>query len=113
MDMTSTAIAGVLLGHTPFVVVAAVGLWLAWVRRTGHPRVSAWAAVGFGSFIAHSVCRAGTQIVVQLSFRQPSASVTALAGRLVVLNAVIYALLLLSLVCLIRAVFIDREAPAD
>jgi hypothetical protein len=94
----------------PFLVVIAVGLWLAVARRKRHPRASLWAVIGFSAL--------GLQIAWRVAASAYVASVQAkgiawepTTAMLVWSNLATYVLFFSGVLALTIAVFAGR-APS-
>jgi hypothetical protein len=94
--------------QAPFLIVIAVGLWLATARRKRHPGASLWAAIGFSAL--------GLQIAFRVAASAYVASVQAAGinwepttALLVYSNLATYLLFLIGVAALTFAVFVGRK----
>jgi hypothetical protein len=97
-----------LLASVPFIIVALIGMYVAFVRRSAHPRASLLVSLGFVAVLLHSLGVAWLSVWVQ-NQHVIAGNASEYANRLVMLNLGLYVLNLAALLLITIAVFAGRK----
>ena len=114
--MTWTALlmifANMFARQVPMLMIAAIGLWMAFARRKQLGRVSIWAFWGFGLLIAYAIAGAAIQLAlinIQTGdIVQGPADLSVSLTRLNLWGLAAYPLFICGLAAIARAIFLDR-----
>jgi hypothetical protein len=97
-----------LVASLPIIVVTVIGIWIAIVRRTAHPKASMIVLLGLLALLGNVVGSAGLQAYAQ-SYNATYTSVAAYSHNLLVFNTGLYLLQLTGIILITTAVFADRK----
>jgi hypothetical protein len=99
---------GALLASLPIILVAAIGIWMAIVRRAAHPKSSLIVSLGLLALLCNVVGSAGLQVYAQ-SYDATYTSEAAYSRNLLVFSIGLYLLQLTGAILITAAVFVDRK----
>jgi len=97
-----------LIPSIPLMIIAVVGIYIAFARREAHPRASRLVSLGLFGLLFHSLGTAALYVWVQ-NQHVISGGASVYASRLVMFNIGLYTLYLAALVLITTAVFAGRE----
>jgi hypothetical protein len=97
-----------LVPSIPLMVIAVIGIYIAFVRREAHPRASWLVSLGLFGLLFHSLGNAALYVWVQTQ-HVIAGGASAYASRLVVFNLGLYSLYLAAMVLITMAVFAGRD----
>lgn len=97
-----------LVASLPIIVVTAIGIWIAIVRRTAHPRPSLIVSLGLLALLCNAVGSAGLQAYAQ-SYDANYTSEAVYSRNLLVFNTGLYLLQLTGIILITTAAFADRK----
>jgi hypothetical protein len=97
-----------LVPSIPFIIIAMVGIYIAFVRREAHPRASLLVSLGLIGLLLNSLGSTVLNVWVQ-NQNVVSGSASAYANWLVMFNLGLYSLHLAALLLITMAVFAGRD----
>jgi hypothetical protein len=97
-----------LVASIPHMIIAVIGIYIAFVRREAHPHASTLVSLGLLGLLLNALGGAALQVWVQ-NQQVIAGSAWAYANRLVIFNLCLYSLQLAALVLITMAVFAGRD----
>jgi hypothetical protein len=97
-----------LVAYIPHMVIAVIGIYIAFDRCEAHPRASRLVSLGLFGLLLNALGGAALEVWVQ-NQQVISGSAGAYANRLVTFNLGLYSLQLAALVLITMAVFAGRD----
>jgi hypothetical protein len=97
-----------LLAAIPFIIIAVIGIFFAFTRRTAHPRASLLVSLGLLGLLLNAFGGAALQVWVQ-GQQVAADGAIAYGHQLVMFNIGLYGLHLTGLVLITMAVFAGRD----